>query len=204
MRGQPAPANADRALAELPLRKTRGIPELQSRLIGRAAEMAVLEHAVAGLGVGAGQVLLLTGEAGIGKSRLVTEARTRRQQHNLWLEGRCLEMTEATSYGPFLDALRGYFGWQLDADEAAQTAAMREGLAHLAAARSLEDDTCAEIGAVLGKLFAVRFACGWDELLANAAPTELRHRTMAALRSLLAAIARHTATHPCARRPPLG
>ena len=90
--------------------------------------------------------------------------------------------------------MRDYFGWQLDAEEAAQAAALREGLARLAAERRWDGETCAEIGAVLGKLYAVRFgpqlAPGWDDRLANAAPAELRHRTLAALRTLLAAIAR--------------
>ena len=32
-------------------------------------------------------------------------------QHLLltWLEGRCLETASSTSYGPFVDLLRGYF-----------------------------------------------------------------------------------------------
>ena len=107
-------------------------------------------------------MLLLSGEAGIGKSRLVAEARARRQEQVLWLEGRCLEMTAAASYGPFLDALRDYFGWQLDAEEAAQAAAMREGLARLAAAlrvgrRDVRRDRCGARQAVCGALW--RTAC---------------------------------------------
>ncbi|MFN8467547.1 MAG: AAA family ATPase [Caldilineaceae bacterium] len=194
LRGQETAACVYLAVAELPLRKTRGIPGLQAELVGRTAELTVLEKAIDGLASGAGQVLLLSGEAGIGKSRLVAEARARRREQALWLEGRCLEMTTAASYGLFLDALRDYFGWQLDTDEAAQAGAMREGLARLAAAQMWDDDTCAEIGAVLGRLYAVHFgthmASGWDDRLANAAPAELRHRTQTALRTLLAAIAR--------------
>lgn len=193
LRGQETAARAYLALAELPLRKTRGIPGLQAGLVGRTAELAVLAHAVDGLADGGGQVLLLSGEAGIGKSRLVAEARALRRREVLWLEGRCLEMTEAASYGPFLDALRDYFGWQLGAAEEAQTAAMQEGLARLAAAQMWDGETCAEVGAVLGRLYAVRFgaqlAPSWDDRLANAAPAELRHRTLAALRTLLAAVA---------------
>ena len=194
LRGQEAAAGVYLATGELPLRKTRGIPGLQAELVGRAAERTVLEKAIDGLASGTGQVLLLSGEAGIGKSRLIAEVRARRREQALWLEGRCLEMTTAASYGLFLDALREYFGWQLDTDEAPQAGAMREGLARLAAAQMWDDDTCAEIGAVLGRLYAVHFgtymAPGWDDRLANAAPAELRHRTQTALRTLLAAIAR--------------
>ena len=104
-------------------------------------------------------------------------------------------MTEASSFGPWLDALRDYFGWQLDAEEAAQAAALHKGLTRLAAERGWDGETCAEIGAVLGRLYAVHFgaqsAPGWDDRLANAGPAERRQRTLTALRALVEAIA-HT------------
>ena len=43
-------------------------------LIGREAERRVIEQLVAGARVGAAGVLLVTGEAGIGKTALVDEA----------------------------------------------------------------------------------------------------------------------------------
>lgn len=46
-------------------------------LVGRAAELATLARLVDGLASGTGAAVLVTGEAGIGKSRLVAEAATR-------------------------------------------------------------------------------------------------------------------------------
>jgi len=48
----------------------RGIPGLSSPLVGRAAEAATLRAAIDELRRGRGQIVFLTGEAGIGKSRL--------------------------------------------------------------------------------------------------------------------------------------
>jgi DNA-binding CsgD family transcriptional regulator len=56
-------------------------------LVGRAAELAVLEQVLERTGHGAGSVLLVEGEAGIGKSRLVFEAleQARRRGFEVWL-----------------------------------------------------------------------------------------------------------------------
>lgn len=195
LRSQAGMSAAYALQTEVQLQKTRGIPGLQSRLIGRDAELAAMENALHELVTGVGQVLLLVGEAGIGKSRLVAEMRARRSAHCLWLEGRCLEMTRPASYWPFLDALHDYFGWRSDEDDATRAASILAGLNRLCASQLLDEDACAEIGAVLGRLFDVRFGNGWDQRLANATPPELRHRTVAALRTLLIAVAR---LHPLA------
>jgi predicted ATPase len=49
-------------------------------LVGRADEIAVLDRAVAGLGLGAAAALLVLGEPGIGKTRLLAELRERALQ----------------------------------------------------------------------------------------------------------------------------
>jgi DNA-binding CsgD family transcriptional regulator/tetratricopeptide (TPR) repeat protein len=66
---------------------------------------------------GAGQAILISGEAGIGKSRLVAEAKTATaHQGFLLLEGQCFQGDRATPYAPLLDLFRAYFA------RAAQTA----------------------------------------------------------------------------------
>jgi DNA-binding NarL/FixJ family response regulator len=65
---------------------------------------------------GAGGVVLVAGEAGIGKSRLVAEATaTAAQQGYLILHGDSFEIHRAVPYAPWLDLLRGLLaGWALD------------------------------------------------------------------------------------------
>ena len=71
--------------------------------IGRAIELAALQ---AFLGRPSG-LLLLSGEAGIGKSRLVREARSLAYELGIRvLEGRCFEADSALPFAPALDILR--------------------------------------------------------------------------------------------------
>ena len=59
---------------------------------------------------------MITGEPGIGKTRLVAELRDRFEmgtpQHGrgLWLEGRCVSYGESMPYWPFRDLLRSWIG----------------------------------------------------------------------------------------------
>jgi DNA-binding SARP family transcriptional activator/tetratricopeptide (TPR) repeat protein len=76
--------------------------------VGRARELAALDAVVAAAVAGRRQVLLVTGEPGIGKSRLLDElgARVRRAGGTV-LRGRAFEGETLRPYGAWLDALRG-------------------------------------------------------------------------------------------------
>ena len=56
-----------------------GVAGLDSPLVGRQAEMAALNEALERLKRGVGGIVTIVGEAGIGKSRLVTELRKSQQ-----------------------------------------------------------------------------------------------------------------------------
>src|SRR2546430_1977899 len=78
-------------------------------LIGRAADLTALHVLIDQAKRGEGQVALISGEAGIGKSRLVTEAKTyAASQSFLLLQGNCFQAHRAFPYAPFLDLLRSY------------------------------------------------------------------------------------------------
>ena len=76
-------------------------------LVGRTAELARLRPLVDALGQGRGHVLLLLGEAGVGKSRLVAElaASAAREGHAVHV-GRCHEAEQILPFRPWIDALR--------------------------------------------------------------------------------------------------
>src|SRR5262245_13277029 len=79
-------------------------------LIGRAPEMAALQDALARADDGAPVVVLVGGEAGIGKTRLVLElADQARTQGTLVLEGNCVNLgsDEGLPFAPVAEALRG-------------------------------------------------------------------------------------------------
>ena len=60
--------------------RTRGIEGLEAELIGRSEEMARLEAAIGNLRHGVGGIITLMGAAGLGKSRMIQELKTRLQQ----------------------------------------------------------------------------------------------------------------------------
>src|SRR5438477_3808050 len=90
-----------------------GTPILCPVLIGRGAELTALRLLVDRARSGTGQVVLLSGEAGIGKSRLVAEAKTdATAQDFLLLQGQCFPTDRSCPYAPLLDLLRSHFANQ--------------------------------------------------------------------------------------------
>src|SRR5262249_38654353 len=62
---------------------------------------------------GRGQVVLISGEAGIGKSRLLLEFRralTAAGEEATWLEGQCISFGQSIPFVPLIDQLRQSFG----------------------------------------------------------------------------------------------
>jgi transcriptional regulator with XRE-family HTH domain/tetratricopeptide (TPR) repeat protein len=76
------------------------------RLVGRQSEVRQLEDALGSALHGTGQLLLLTGEAGIGKTRLAQELAALVAGRG-WIvtTGRCYEPQQGVAFHPFLDAL---------------------------------------------------------------------------------------------------
>jgi len=71
VKGKAAPVQAFRVAGQQ--RSRRGAPAAEGQLIGRDAELAALREALGALGHGRGGVIELSGEPGIGKSRLLAE-----------------------------------------------------------------------------------------------------------------------------------
>jgi DNA-binding SARP family transcriptional activator len=77
--------------------------------VGRERELAQLDAALADARAGRGRLVLLSGESGIGKSRLADELANRAAAAGvavLW--GRCWEAGGAPAYWPWVQALRTY------------------------------------------------------------------------------------------------
>lgn len=111
VKGRLEPVEIFEAVAPLQKRgRVRGIPGLVAPMVGRAAELLQLRTVVEELTSDRrGRIVLVTGDAGIGKTRLTTEIKV-----NLFdkpvtiLEGACLSYGQS-AYEVFLRLLRGYF-----------------------------------------------------------------------------------------------
>lgn len=101
-------------------------------IVGRAPFLAALqEHMDAAL-AGRGGTTLVAGEAGIGKSRLVTEMQARAAARGMRvLTGRCFEPDHVLPYAPLVDLLRTHAGQSPEAT-VRNIAAITPGIIQLA------------------------------------------------------------------------
>jgi class 3 adenylate cyclase len=129
VKGRSEPVSASRLVGPRPAAE----PPPRTPLFGRDAELARLEEANADLQAGRGQVLLVIGDAGLGKTRMLFELRALSDDDVTWLEGRCLSYGAGSPYGPFVELLRTWLG-------------VEEGEAELAVRTKLR----ARAGALLG------------------------------------------------------
>jgi class 3 adenylate cyclase len=96
---------------------------VRSPMVGREAKLDACVAAVGRLVDGHGGLLLITGEAGIGKTRLVEELRGIAQERGCaWLEGRTLSFGRSISYWPFLKILQQDAGIEIDDEEQERSA----------------------------------------------------------------------------------
>ena len=79
-------------------------------VVGREAELARFELILDELDSGRGQAVVLIGDAGIGKTRLLSELRSRCTGRATWLEGGCLSFGAERLYNPFIRMLRVWVG----------------------------------------------------------------------------------------------
>jgi predicted ATPase len=88
------------------------IPSLSGNappLVGRDRELAVLRQQFSAAGTGRGSLVLIGGEAGIGKTALAeTICREAAEQGTLVLVGRCYDLTETPPYGPWVELFARY------------------------------------------------------------------------------------------------
>ena len=78
------------------------------QLVGRTDQLAALHSAAASAAVGQARVVLVSGDAGIGKTRLITEATARaRADGFITALGGCLQLGEVSvAYAPLVETLR--------------------------------------------------------------------------------------------------
>ncbi len=115
LKGKAAPVLARHAVAsrgDVPQRR----PDPVSRLVGRDRELALADEILADVAGRRPRTLLLTGPAGIGKTRFMRELRSRFEaigdgsREPTWLEGACLSYAQDEPYLPFRQVLRQVLG----------------------------------------------------------------------------------------------
>ncbi|MEK6191438.1 MAG: adenylate/guanylate cyclase domain-containing protein [Chloroflexota bacterium] len=171
---------APAAGAPTPGAPAAGGPAADRPLVGRDVELARLTTTLDQLTAGQGQVVLIVGEAGLGKTRLLAEMRRLSQGRMTWLEGHCLSYGARSPFGPFVEMLRGWLGIPDGEPDLAVRTRLRARLGADGADRLPE----------LARLLGIRLDADAEAVLTELSPPELAARLRAAyvgwLRSLAA------------------
>lgn len=89
-------------------------------MVGREEELSVLASAAGDLETGgAGSAILIAGDAGVGKSRLVGETRLKVEPHLFWVQGRAQSYAQNASYATERAILLNLIGASIETDPAA-------------------------------------------------------------------------------------
>lgn len=160
----------------------RGIAGLRSPLVGRASELKMLIETANSLTSRKGSVLSILAEAGLGKSRLVSEARAATSESVLWVEGRALSYAEGISYWAARSVLDHLVGVNQNAMPAEVSAALRAFCEHHL------DDT-QNVFPYLARLRDVPMDADSESTLKDLLPQALQSRMHSAFADLIRAVA---------------
>ncbi|HEU0247668.1 MAG TPA: BTAD domain-containing putative transcriptional regulator [Gaiellaceae bacterium] len=193
VRGTVASYEVGRRLARP--QKARGIEGLRADMRGRDGELAELRAALADALAGQGQMVVIGGEAGVGKSRLVAELRAHalaedRSSVLRWLEGRCRASGSSTSYLPYVELLAEYFGWVPEDDDREREKGIVSSALELVRRGHLPEERVGDLVPLLANLLSIRPVGDGFDPFANTPPEHVRNLTFAALRDFVLALAR--------------
>jgi ABC-type oligopeptide transport system substrate-binding subunit/class 3 adenylate cyclase len=166
-------------------RRQRGVPGVEAHLVGRARELGAAREALDALQAGRGGVLVVSGEPGIGKSRLLVELRGAAEAAGVrWLEGRCVSYGESLPYWPFRDLLRtDWIGAGADEAELRVRVGLRRRLEQLFAGGA------DELYPYLGSLLDLALEREAEARTSQLSPEALQWRTFEVVGQLFARIA---------------
>jgi ABC-type oligopeptide transport system substrate-binding subunit/class 3 adenylate cyclase len=158
---------------------------METRLVGRSRELGLGREALEALRSGRGGVLVVAGDAGIGKSRLLDELRELAERDGTsWLEGRCVSYGESLPYWPFRDLLRGeWIGAGVEEPELRVRVGLRRRL------EQLFDGKADELYPYLGGLLEVALEREAEARTSELSPEALQWRTFEVVGQLFARLA---------------
>jgi ABC-type transport system substrate-binding protein/class 3 adenylate cyclase len=174
--------------APVPVFRVVGERELESRrlspLVGREAEVAALNDVFGDLGDGRGAIVAITGEPGIGKTRLVAEVRNRRHEDVRFFGTQGISYAQDVPYYPLRELLRGFLGLGVADPEARVRLELK---AQLAVALGERADTHYPF---LASLLGVTLEEEAEELLRTLARDSVQRQSHEAVVELVRALAR--------------
>ena len=184
VKGKVEPIHVYRPLREVVgTRNVRASSALTSALVGRATELEQLIRASDLLETGVGRVMILVGEPGVGKSRLIAE--WREQTRHSWAESSALAYGQGLAYRLVSDLARSFIGVHPATNEVETARALHE------LTRELFGDVAGETFAYLANLLALPLDAEAQRFINALDPRGLQTQYRAALEKILLAKADH-------------
>lgn len=183
LKGKSSPVAAYQVLGDRQGAAGSDVDEYRTPLVGRDHELAMLDTAWDRAQAGQGGLLSIVADAGVGKSRLLTEAVARFASSGTAYWGRCLSYGHDVSLSLVADLLQSILGLE----DQAETAIVQERLSHAVTTRLAQEDMSAQASAVdvLGEVLGLAPRGS----VVSAADAQARRQVLIrSLRSLLAGI----------------
>lgn len=158
---------------------------ISSPLVGRDKEINILSNCLENLSAGKSGVLVILGEAGLGKSRLVAEVRRKFSPCNFYfLEGRALSSSQSISYSPFLEIIQADAGIAHNDPEDERWPKLKNRM------QELFPEDIAEILPYLASLLNLRIPEPFSERIKYLDAETMGHQVFRAVKLYLAQLAR--------------
>jgi class 3 adenylate cyclase len=164
-------------------RRARGAAGLVSPLVGRDEELGLVTAEVRRLSEGTGAVVAVSGEPGLGKSRLMAEARQSTENEARWVEGRAHSYTAGISYSMGRGVVCAVLGLAPDVAPAALDGALRSLLSRL-----FDQEAAAEVRPFLARLCDLSSEAPEQGRLGALSPEALRAGIRRAFAELVGAL----------------
>jgi predicted ATPase len=162
-----------------------GLPaRTETPLVGRDNELSALSEVFEGLLEGRGAIVSITGEPGIGKSRLVGEVQQRFAGRVRFLTGHAVAYAEALAYWPVRELLRNWLDLGVSDSEARIRLELRAELARSLAVDA--DEAYPFLAGVLGLVLEQKH----EQRLRDLASEPVQHQTFDWMYQLVCVLAR--------------
>jgi class 3 adenylate cyclase len=180
--------------ARATLGRTRGFADLESPMVGRDGELSTLLNLCDAVQMGLGRAVLIIGEPGLGKTRLIQEWQKKAEAekvsragkslagklpHARWVIGRCVSYGQGLAYRLLIDLLKNMMGISVGSDEPEIQVALLE------LTRNLFGDQMMEVFPYLGHLLSLKLEGEALERANITDPQALQTQYLSAMQHLL-------------------